>query len=221
MFARTTPVITGVSLLAAAWHTAMYAAAAGLFSTAAAIPLAVLSVRHPGKGINALERSTILVLGMPGLVTALALTFFVEHYVGGFLYLSTTLLVITYSILFYPLALVAVRASVVRAPARLDDVARSLGRGPIAVFLRVTLPLVAPGLAAAFCLVFLSSVTELTATLVLHPTGVETLSTQFWAYQSNLSYGQAAPFALFIMAIAAVPSVVLGLWFDRLPSRTQ
>jgi iron(III) transport system permease protein len=221
MFARTTPVITGVSLLSAAGHTALYAAAAGLIATAAAIPLAVLSVRHPGKGINVIERSTILVLGMPGLVTALALTYFVEHYAGGFLYLSTTLLVITYSILFYPLALVAVRASVIRAPARLDDVARSLGRGPIAVFLRVTLPLVAPGLAAAFCLVFLSSVTELTATLVLHPTGVETLSTQFWAYQSNLSYGQAAPFALFIMAIAAVPSVVLGLWFDRLPSRTQ
>ena len=61
---------------------------------------------------------------------------------------------------------------------------------------RVTLPLVAPGLAAAFCLVFLSAVTELTATLILIPTGVQTLATQFWAYQQNLSYGQAAPFAL-------------------------
>ena len=61
---------------------------------------------------------------------------------------------------------------------------------------RVTLPLIAPGLAAAFCLVFLSAVTELTATLILVPTGVQTLATQFWAYQQNLSYGQAAPFAL-------------------------
>ena len=51
---------------------------------------------------------------------------------------------------------------------------------------RVTLPLVAPGLAAAFCLVFLEAVTELTATLVLIPTGVQTLATQFWAYQTNL-----------------------------------
>ena len=36
----------------------------------------------------------------------------------------------------------------------------------------MTLPLVAPGLGAAFCLVFLSAVTELTATLILIPTGV-------------------------------------------------
>jgi iron(III) transport system permease protein len=218
MLARTPPALTGVPLLTAAVHTAMYAAAAAAIATVAAIPLAVLSVRHPGRSIHLLERSTLLVLGMPGLVTALALSYFVERYAGGFLYQSATLLVLAYSILFYPLALVAVRASVARAPARLDDVARSLGRGPVAVLLRVTLPLIAPGLAAGFSLVFLSAVTELTATLILVPTGVQTLATQFWAYQQNLSYGQAAPFALLIMGIAAVPSVVLGRWFDRLPA---
>ena len=65
----------------------------------------------------------------------------------------------------------------------------------------------------------LACVTELTATLILVPTGVQTLSTQFWAYQQNLSYGQAAPFALVIILIAAVPSYVLGRYFDRLPSK--
>ena len=84
---------------------------------------------------------------------------------------------------------------------------------------RVTLPLIGPGLAAAFCLVFLSAVTELTATLILIPTGVQTLATQFWAYQQNLAYGQAAPFALAIIVIAALPSYVLGRFFDRLPSQ--
>ena len=62
---------------------------------------------------------------------------------------------------------------------------------------------------------FLSVVTELTATLLLIPTGVQTLATQFWAYETNLSYGQAAPFALVMIAIAAVPSYVLGRFFDR------
>ncbi len=64
-----------------------------------------------------------------------------------------------------------------------------------------------------------SAVTELTATLILIPTGVQTLSTQFWAYQQNLSYGQAAPFALVMIAIAAVPAYLLGRFFDRLPIR--
>ena len=80
---------------------------------------------------------------------------------------------------------------------------------------RVTLPIIAPGVAAAFCLVFLSAVTELTATLVLVPTGVQTLATQFWAYQSNTAYGAAAPYAAVIMVIAAIPSIVVATWFSR------
>ncbi len=43
------------------------------------------------------------------------------------------------------------------------------GRGGSSALWRVTLPLIAPGLAAAFCLVFMSAATELTATLLLHP----------------------------------------------------
>jgi iron(III) transport system permease protein len=87
------------------------------------------------------------------------------------------------------------------------------------VLFRVTLPLVAPGLMAAFCLVFLAVATELTATLILIPANVETLATQFWAYQQYFSYGQAAPFALVMIGIAAVPSYVLARFFDRMPSR--
>jgi iron(III) transport system permease protein len=70
-------------------------------------------------------------------------------------------------------------------------------------------------LAAGFCLVFLSVVTELTATLLLVPTGVHTLATQFWAYQTNTSYGAAAPYAAVMVGLAAVPSYVLSRWFDR------
>ena len=62
---------------------------------------------------------------------------------------------------------------------------------------------------------FLSVVTELTATLLLIPTGVQTLATQFWQYETDGSYAQAAPFAIAMILIAAVPSYVLGRFFDR------
>jgi iron(III) transport system permease protein len=211
--------LTGVSLIDAAWHTALYAGIAAALATMMALPVALLALRHRRRSYQLLERSTYLVLAMTGLVIALALSYFAERYAGGFLYQSAPLLVLAYAILFFPLALVAVRASVAQAPPGLEEVARSLGQRRLAVLSRVTLPLVGPGLAAAFCLVFLSAVTELTATLILIPTGVQTLATQFWAYQQNLAYGQAAPFALAIMLIAALPSYVLGRFFDRLPSR--
>jgi iron(III) transport system permease protein len=211
--------LTGVPMTSAAWHTALYSAAAAALATLMALPVALLVVRH-GRGSRLLlERSTYIVMAMPGLVIALALSYFAERYLHGIGYQSAPLLVLAYSILFFPLALVGVRASVAYAPVRLEEAARSLGQRPLAVMTKVTLPLLAPGLAASFCLVFLAAATELTATLVLVPTNVQTLATQFWAYQQNLSYGQAAPFALAIIVIAAVPSYLIGRYFDRLPAR--
>lgn len=212
-------VLQGESLLGAAGHTFGYAAVAAGLATAAALPVAVLAVRHDGRMRHLIERSTYLVLAMPGLVIALSLAYFSSRYADDLWYQTAPMLVVAYAIMFFPLALVGVRASVAQAPPGLEEVARSLGVGRLAVFWRVTRPLVTPGLAAAYCLVFLSAVTELTATLILVPTGVQTLATQFWHYQHDLAYGQAAPFALLMIAVAAVPSYVLGRYFDRLPTR--
>jgi iron(III) transport system permease protein len=212
------PALSGganVSLLNAAGHTALYGGAAGALATVMAVPVALLAVRHRGRMRHVLERSTYLVLGIPGVVIAFALSYFTERYAAGFGYGTSALLVACYAIMFFPLALVGVKASLVRAPVSLDEVARSLGQRRLAVLLRVTLRLAGPGLVAAFCLVFLSVVTELTATLLLIPTGTQTLATQFWAYESNLSYSQAAPFALVMIIVAAVPSYVLGRFFNR------
>ncbi len=83
-------------------------------------------------------------------------------------YQTAPLLVLAYAIMFFPLALVCVRASVAQSPV-VSRGGGGLARGapPALRLLRVTLPLVAPGLGAASCLVFLSAVTELTATLDL------------------------------------------------------
>jgi iron(III) transport system permease protein len=204
-----------VSMVDAAWHTALYGVCAAALDTLLALPVAVLAIRHTGAARHFLERSTYLVLAMPGVVIGLALTYFSEQYLSGLGYQTAPLLVLCYTIMFFPLALVGVKAAIARAPASLDEVARSLGQRKLAAFGRVTLRLAAPGLVAAFCLVFLEVVTELTATLILVPTGVQTLATQFWQYQSSLSYAQAAPFALVMIAVAALPSIVLGRFFDR------
>jgi iron(III) transport system permease protein len=212
------PALSGganVSLLNAAVHTAGYGGAAGVLATVLAFPVALLAVRQAGRGRHLLERSTYLVLGMPGVVVAFALSYFTERYLAGFGYGTAALLVACYAIMFFPLALVGVKASLARAPVSLDEVARSLGQRRLAVLCRVTARLAGPGLVAAFCLVFLSAVTELTATLLLIPTGTQTLATQFWSYETNLSYSQAAPFALVMMVVAAVPSYLLGRFFQR------
>lgn len=74
--------------------------------------------------------------------------------------------------------------------------------------MRVTVPLIAHGIGAGAVLVFLSIVTELTATLLLAPTGTATLATQFWSHADSIAYGAAAPYAV-LMVIISVPAAYL------------
>jgi iron(III) transport system permease protein len=212
--------VPGPSVWSATATTFGYAAAAGLVATIGALPIALLSVRHPARRIRMLERTSMLVLAVPGIVIALSAAYATNHFLQGRWYQTTPLLILVYGVMFFPMAIVAVRAAVTRAPVGLEEVGHSLGVSRFSVFCRVTVPLIGPGLAAAFCLVFLETATELTATLILIPTGVQTLATSFWAQQANLNYSAAAPYAGLMVLIAAVPSYVLGRWFDRLPTRS-
>jgi iron(III) transport system permease protein len=212
--------VPGVSLWSATLTTAGFAAAAGLVATLGALPIALLSVRHPNRRIRLLERTSMVILAVPAIVIALSAAYLTVQVLDGRWYQTTPLLILVYGVMFFPMAVVSVRAAVARAPIGLEEVGQSLGASRLSVFRRVTLPLIGPGLAAAFCLVFLETSTELTATLILIPTGMHTLATGFWAQETELSYHAAAPYAAVMMLIAAVPSYVLGRWFDRLPART-
>jgi iron(III) transport system permease protein len=192
-----------------------FSATAAAIATAGAIPIALLVERHRARLGVVMERSTYLVAALPGLVVALSLVYFTEHHLFQ-LYHTTFELVFAYAIMFFPLALVAVRAGVAQAPPGLEEVARSLGHGRLSVLLRITLPILAPALVAGFALVFLSASTELTATLILVPTGVNTLATGFWNYTSDFAYGAAAPYALALLVVAVIPGALLSRWFERM-----
>jgi len=197
------------SILTDAWHTAELSAAAALLATALAVPVTTLAMRHRNRLTVLIERLAYLPQALPGLVVALGLVSFSVRYALA-LYESSFELIVAYSILFLPLAVVGVRSAMAQASPRMEEVARSLGARPASAWRRVTLPLIAPGLAAAFALVFISAATELTATLLLRPTGVNTLATQFWAYTSDFAYGAAAPYAALMVAISAVPAYLLS-----------
>jgi iron(III) transport system permease protein len=200
--------LPSASILTDTVHTALFSAAAAALATALAIPVSAAAMRHRNRLTILIERLALLPQALPGLVVALGLVSFSVRYALP-LYEGAFELIVAYAILFLPLAVVGVRAGLANAPPRLEEIGRSLGRRPASVWLRVTLPLIAPGLGVAFCLVFISSCTELTATLLLRPTGVNTLASQFWAYTTDFSYGAAAPYAGLMVLISAVPAYLL------------
>ena len=169
-----------------------------------ALPLGLLAARYDGWVVTILERLAWLSQGVPGIVVALALVTLTLGYAEP-LYQTSSLLVMAYAILFLPLALVSVRAALLQAQARHAEAGRTLGLGPIATALRITLPLAAPGLGAAAALVFVSVLTELTTTLLLAPIGTQTLATQVWADASTLAFASAAPYAA-LMVVCSLGS---------------
>jgi iron(III) transport system permease protein len=183
--------------------------AGATLTTLMAMPVAWLAVRHRSHASTLVERSTYFANALPGIVVALALVTVSIHVVKP-AYQTYALLVLAYAIMFLPRAVVSVRAALEQAPPLLDEVSHSLGRGPLATARRVTVPLILPGIGAGAALVFLSVVTELTATLLLAPIGTNTLATQFWANSSSVQYGAAAPYALLMVAISLPATFVLS-----------
>lgn len=185
-------------------------AAGALAATVLALPVAWLAVRHRTVPATAIERSTYIGNALPGIVVALALVT-VSIRVVPALYQTAVVLLAAYAILFLPRAVVTVRAALEQAPLVLDDVAHSLGVGGLRTAWRVTLPLIAPGVGAGAALVFLAIATELTATLMLSPTGTVTLATRFWSLSSSVQYGAAAPYALLLVLISVPATVLLSV----------
>lgn len=199
--------LPSASVLGATLNTLGYALGAAVVATAAAIPVALYSWRRGSMLSRATERAAYLPRALPGIAVALSVVYFAVRYAQP-MYQQPPLLIGGYVVLFFPLALTAVRAALAQVPPGVEEVARSLGTRPLAVLARVTLPLVLPGLGAAIAMVGLTASTELTATLLLRPTGTQTLATQFWVYTSGLAYGAAAPYAALMVAMS-VPSVLL------------
>ena len=188
----------------AARNSVYVSAVAAVAAVAAALPIAALTIRYPGMFSGLLERIAYIGFALPGIAVSLSLVFFGANY-APFLYQTTGLLVLGYVVLFVSAAVGAVRSSLLQVSPNVEDAARGLGRTPIRVFTSVTLPLVRPGIISGASLVFLLTMKELPATLILSPIGFKTLATSIWSAASEAFFAQAAAPALFLILASSVP----------------
>jgi iron(III) transport system permease protein len=189
-------------VLDAALNSFVASSLGAVVAVAAAIPVAVLAVRHRGRIGAFVERATYAGFALPGIVIGLAFVFVAARYLP-WIYQSMALLLVAYLIRFAPEALGITRSSLLAVSPRLEEVARTLGRRPAAVLRDVTLPIVRPGLAAAAALVFLTAMKELPITILLAPTGFDTLAIRIWSATSEGFYARAAAPALIMLVVAA------------------
>jgi|TARA_Y100001968_G_scaffold92689_2_gene83325 iron(III) transport system permease protein len=197
---------TGGFVLSYAWNSAHASFIAAVVAVLLAIPVAHAAIA--GKAGRVMERITYFGFGVPGIVMGTALVYVGLKYLPA-LYQTLSLLVMAYVLRFIPLAVGSVRSTAENIDSGLVKAARVLGASPREAFMRITLPLTLRGMIAGAALVFLEAMRELPATLMLGPTGFETLATYMWRVYEAGYFGRAAVPGLLLVLLSGVGLILM------------
>jgi iron(III) transport system permease protein len=126
------------------------------------------------------------------------------------LYGTVAVLVLAYLIRFLTQSLQGLEAALRGINPHLEEAARSLAASPAVVLRRVLVPLLRPTLIAVWALVFISSMKELDATLLLRPPGFDTLPVRVYIHTVEAEYSKAASLSLLLIAFTALPWLVVS-----------
>lgn len=182
----------------------------GLAATAAVLiglPLAYLATRRPSRLNLACLQAAYAGYVLPGPVAALAVLALFTHFAPIF-YGTVLVLLVAYVVHFLPAGLQSLEPALQQMTPNLEEVARTLGFGVRHIWRRVTFPLIRNGFLAAWVLMFLQTMKELPATLLLRPVGFDTLAIRVWLEASEEYYQLAAPSAILIVLLS-LPALML------------
>jgi len=173
-----------------------------------ALPPALLSARTTSRFNRWLVKFAYLGNVLPGLVVALALVFFAANYLPA-LYQTLPILILGYSTRFLPMSIGATASALTQINPRFEEIGRSLGLRPLHVTMRIIMPLARTGILAGMALVFLSTMKELPTTLLLAPTGFQTLPTEIWTAHAQVQMSQLGAPSLLLIAVSALSLFIL------------
>ena len=208
----------------AAFNSLMLAAAAAVLAVGFAVVLAYARRQTRSELIQAASVVPAISYAIPGTVLAIGLLIplagldnAVDGAMRSLFGVSTGLLlsgtafaiVLAYTIRFLAASLGAIEAGLSRISRNIDAAARTLSGTVSKTLFRVHLPLLRPALGAAALLVFVNSMKELPATLLLRPFNFDTLSTQVFTLVSLYRYEEAGLSALTIVAVSLAPVLLL------------
>jgi thiamine transport system permease protein len=196
------------------------AAAATLVSAAAALPIAALLWRRAFRGAAALRALLTAPFALPTVVVGLAFKALLgEHGPLGFLGLDQTFAAVVLALVFFNVGLTARVVGTFWAglDPRPEQAARVLGASPWRAFATVTLPALAPGIAAAASLVFLFCATAFAPVLILGGSTYATVETEIYLRTAQLLDLRGAA----VLSTVQLAVVAAALWLGARARRRR
>ncbi|TKB43289.1 iron ABC transporter permease [Thalassotalea mangrovi] len=129
---------------------------------------------------------------------------------GLFLTGTTFAIIFAYVVRFSAIPIGSVQESMSKISPHLDHASRSMGAGFSKTALRIHLPLLKRILLTSGLLVFIESMKELPAALLLRPFGFETLATYVYQYVSDEQLEHASLAALSIVILGLIPLLIVN-----------
>jgi iron(III) transport system permease protein len=216
---------------AALANTVLLAAAAAVVTGVLGLALVYATRLQPATVVRMTTRLAGMGYALPGSVIAVGVLLplvrldhglaalgerILGHPVGLALTGSAAALVFAYTVRFLAVSLQTLDASLLKIPPSLDDAARSLGASIGSTLTRIHLPLMRGGVFTALVLVFVETVKEMPATLLLRPFGLDTLAVEVWQHTAESQWTEASIPALAIVAAGLLP-VFLAIRFSSRP----
>lgn len=177
------------------------------------LPIALFNSRQHTRYSNALIQLSSVGFVLPGPVVALGILSFVLA-VMPVIYGGIIALLLALVIRFLPLAVQSQDAALQQLTPSIEQAGRILGATPFENLRRVVLPMIRGGMVSAWVLVFIDALKELPATLILRPTGFDTLPVRIWIEASEEMLELAAPAAL-MLVVGTLPVLWIMMKNER------
>lgn len=187
-----------------AWNSLKVSGFAAILCMILSMPIIYLKSRYPSIISSGIEKLTYGGYALPGVIVGLGFIFIFNNHIP-ILYNTFYMVALAFVVRFLPQAMQAGEASLSLVSPRIDEAARSLGYPPWKVMFKVILPTILPGVLAGGALVFVSSIKELPATLMLRPPGFDTLAVRVYFEATEALYHLAAPSALILILVSIIP----------------
>jgi iron(III) transport system permease protein len=176
-----------------------------------------LRTRLPG--MRFLDYASLVPLGLPGIVVAVALIQFWLR-VPVPIYGTLLIILLAYTGRYVPLAVRSANAAFRQIDPSLEETARVTGAGWLRTFGSITLPLARPGLVAGWLLVFVPAIQELSASILLFSSGSITLAVAVYNLYETGYLGPVAALAIVTMIIIG-SAIWLTTWLGRAGARAR
>ncbi|MEM9370858.1 MAG: iron ABC transporter permease [Pseudomonadota bacterium] len=214
----------------AIFNTAMLAGLAAMIASLVGI-LAVYGARTSGRrSMRILAQLTALGYAVPGAVLAVGVLIPLagfDHWIadvveaaigvdiGLLLTGSMAAILFAYVVRFSAIAHGAIDGAFGRVTPSIEMAARTLGESQTGILGRIHLPMIKGSVLTASLLIFVDSVKELPATLMLRPFNFETLATTAYGHASLERIAETGPAAVAIILIGLAPVILLIRTMDR------